>query len=110
MQTKEEIKLRTSVLLATLKGLLGYISVNVRMITIDWSKKHYHIRAYFDRPTNEDDLDDFQTVSTEVLAHFPEMTDCKEEVEYSEKPITELERLREMVFLRKGEIEKLNFD
>jgi hypothetical protein len=107
MRTKEEIELRTSVLIATLKGLIGYISVNVRMITIDWSKKHYHIKAYFDRPTTDDDLDDFQAVSAEVLAHFPEMIDCKEEVIFSEKPIEELNGLKEMVFLRKGEIEEV---
>lgn len=59
MRTKEEIELRASVLVATLEGLIGYVSVNVRMITIDWSKKHYHIKAYFDRPTDDNDLDDF---------------------------------------------------
>lgn len=104
MRTKEEIELRTSVLLATYQGLIGYISADVRMITIDWSKKHYHIKAYFDRPTDDDDLDDFQAVSAEVLAHFPEMIDCKEEVEYSEIPIADLQGLKEMIFLRKGEI------
>ena len=104
MRTKEEIELRRSVLIATLKGMIGYVSVNVRMITIDWSKKHYHIKAYFDRPTNDDDLDDFGAIATEVLADFPDMIDCKGEVEYSKKPVEELEGLKELVFLRKGEI------
>lgn len=104
MRTNEEAELRVNVLLATLEALIGQISINVRMITIDWSKKHYYIKAYFDRPTDEEDLDDLQSVSTEVLAHFPEMIDCKEEVEYSEKPLADLIGLKEMVFLRKGEL------
>lgn len=104
MRTNEEAELRVDVLLATLDALIGQISINVRMITIDWSKKHYYIKAYFDRPTDEEDLNDFQSVSAEVLAHFPEMVDCKEEVEYSEKPLADLIGLKEMVFLRKGEL------
>jgi len=104
MQTKEEIELRKSVLLATYDALIGYISANVRMITIDWSEKHYHIKVYFYQPTNDKDLEDFQAVSAEVLAHFPKMVSCKEEVEYSEKSIEDLKGLKEMVFLRKGEI------
>lgn len=105
MLTKEQAELRMMVLLVTQEALIGYISVNVRMITIDWSEKHYHIRAYFDKPTTDDDLEDFKVVTTEVLSHFPTMSDCKEEVIYSHKPISELEGLREMVFLRKDEIE-----
>jgi len=105
--TKTE--LRTKVLLSTMDGLIGYISDNVRMITIDWSEKHYYIRAFFNRPTTEDDLDDFKAVSTEVGADFPSMIDFKEEVIFSLKPIAELPPLKEMVFLRKGEIEEEDY-
>ena len=101
---EKKIELRKDILLATHEALIGNISYDVRMITIDWDFSFYHIKAYFDRETTEDDLEDFKSISSEVIAHFPDMKDCKEEVEYNKHPILEIEGLKEMVFLRKGEI------
>ena len=102
---KEEQNQRIEILLNTYDALLGRVSPNVRLIQIDWGVNFYYIRAYFDRPTNNEDFDDFSAVSAEVIASFPQVNDVKEEVIYSMKPLSELPVLRELVFLRKGELD-----
>lgn len=99
-----ENELRITVLLCSYQGMIGNISKDLRMITIDWGFKFYKIRAVYDRPITDDDRDDIGVISAEVLASVSTMVDCKEEVEYSNLPIMDLPRLGKVIFLRKGEL------
>lgn len=101
---EQEVELRTRVLLSTYRALLGRISPNMREIMIDWGEDFYKIKAYFDRPTTDDDLELLSDVSGEVAADFPKMIKIEEYVEYSNKPAIELSPLREVVFMRLGEL------
>lgn len=101
---EQEIELRTMVLLSTHRALLGRISPRMRAIMIDWGEHFYKIKAYFDRPTTDDDLELLCDVSGEVAADFPKMNRIEEDVEYSTKPAIELSPLREIVFMRLGEL------
>jgi hypothetical protein len=104
-QTTNDIELRTRVLLRTYEAMLGMISNNVRMISIDWTENSFKIKAIYDRPVNEDDMDALKVISTEVAAGFPKMNDIKEFAEYSLEPFSELNGLKKLVFLRYGELE-----
>ena len=103
--TKKEINLRIRILLSTYDALIGRISSSVRMITVDWKEDYYHIIAYFDRPTTEEDLEDYKCIVAEILAHFPKILDAIEEVKFVNKPLNKLPTLKEMIFLRKGELD-----
>jgi hypothetical protein len=103
MEKIKDDELRVEVLLSTYKAILGMISPNVRLVSIDWDSDYYAIKAYFDRPVIDDDFDILKAITTEVAAHFPQMNDFKEYAEYSLEPIENIKALKEMVFLRYGE-------
>lgn len=105
--TTKQMKLRVDILLNTHSALLGRISSNVRMISIAWGETYFYLKAFFDRNTTDEDFEDFDAVSAEVIAAFPNITQVKVEVIYNNAPLAELPGLKEMVFLRKGE---LNFE
>ncbi len=101
----KEIELRVAVLLSTYSALIGRISPNMRSIHIDWGDDFYIIKAYFDRPTDKSDLELLSDVSTEVAADFPKFKSIDEYVEYSVEPAIDLKPLKEVVFMRLGELE-----
>lgn len=103
--TFSNIQLRTKVLLCTYDAMLGMISPDVRLISIDWSVKHFYIMAFYDRVINDDDIDILKTITTEVAANFPGINDIKEYAEFSDKPFGEIKALKKMVFLRYGELD-----
>lgn len=90
--------LRVKVLLSTHKAMLGMIHPNIRLVTIDWGDTYFYIKAYFDRPTNSDDLDILKTISTEVAADFPDFSDSREFAEFSNEPVEKLEGLKKWCF------------
>jgi len=104
METIKDNELKVRVLLSTYRAMLGMISPNVRLISIDWGIDHYAIKAYFDRPVNDDDFELLKAITTEVAADFPQMNNFKEYAEYSLEPIEKIKALKEMVFLRYGEL------
>lgn len=104
-QTTNDTDFKIRILLRTYDAMLGMISNHVRMISIDWSENSFKIKAIYDRPVNDDDIDILKAVSTEVAAGFPKMNDIKEFAEYSLQPFSELAGLKKMVFLRYGELD-----
>jgi hypothetical protein len=104
METIKDNELRVLVLLSTHTAMLGMISPDIRLISIDWGSNYYVIKAYFDRPVTDDDFDILKAITTEVAADFPQMDDFKEYAEYSHDPIQSIKALKEMVFLRYGEL------
>jgi|GEM_PF-6730910 len=97
--TRQE-ELHRQVVLVAKRALKGNLCPSVRMITIDWGDNFFYIKGYLDREVTDDDCADFSVISSEVIASFPEMTDVKEEVYYSDKPIAELPTMREVIYMR----------
>ena len=100
-----EPELRTRILLSTYSAMLGMISPDIRLITIDWSENYYGIKAYFDRSVVEDDLDILKAITTQVAADFPQMVEFKEFADFSVAPLSELPKLKKAVFIRYGELD-----
>jgi hypothetical protein len=97
--------LEKAIILSTYSAMLGMISPNIRLITIDWGHHHYTLKAFFDREVTEDDLDILKSITTEVAADFPEMGEIKEFAEFSLSPLSDLPKLKKAVFIRFGELE-----
>ncbi len=97
----DDIEYRTRILLSTHRALLGAITNNMRLITIDWNKDFLKLKAYYDKEVTEDDIENLGIIMTEILADFPDINDVEELYEYSIEPINNLKFLREVVFLRK---------
>ncbi len=57
MEQFKNNELRIRVLLSSYKAMLGMISPNIRLISIDWDVNYYAIKAYFDRPVYDDDFE-----------------------------------------------------
>jgi hypothetical protein len=104
METIKDNELRVRVLLSTYRAILGMIPNDIRLVTIDWGVNHYVIKAYFDRPVNDDDFDLLKVITTEVAADFPQMINISEDAEFSSDPIEKISALKELVFLRYGEL------
>ncbi len=97
----EDTALRTRILLSTQRALLGRISRNIRMITIDWDKNYFELKAYYDKIVTEDDIENLEEITTEIAADFPEMEEIEELYEYSLEEISDLIALKEVVYKRK---------
>ncbi|MEO5990601.1 MAG: hypothetical protein ABIP68_03115 [Ferruginibacter sp.] len=97
--------LRIRILLTTYNAILGKIDPGVRLISIDWGKDYYIIKEYLDREVVEDDYEILKSISTEVISHFPQIFKVEEFAEFSIDKVESIPPLKEMVFLRFGELE-----
>jgi len=73
--------------------MLGMISPNIRLISIDWGIDYYAIKANFDRPENDDDFELLKSISIGVATDFPQAYDFMEYAEYSLVPFDILKDL-----------------
>jgi len=104
MEQTSHSELRIRVLLSSYSALLGRIHPDIRLITIDWGLEYYAIMAYFNRPVSDDDLELLKGITTEIAADIPQFKSFKEYAEYSLKPVEELKPLKDMIYLRYGEL------
>lgn len=96
-----EKQLSNSLCIHSQVALLGTITPNIRMITIGWDGlKLFHLRAYFDREPTEDEIEEMDAVSSEVISHLPFEKD-KVECIYDTRQRRELEILKCVVYSRK---------
>lgn len=97
---KEE-ELNIQVRLSCQRALLGAITANIRMITVDWNGLSlFKLRAYFINQPTDDDIDNMNIVSGEILCDISfehEETECF----FNERPMNELDILKVVVYERK---------
>ena len=97
----DEGKLNVQVRLSCQRALLGNIIPEIRLITIGWNGlRLFKLRAYYDRQPTEEDIDDMNTVSGEVLSDIPfehEETECI----FNTMPRNELDILNVIVYAKK---------
>ncbi len=96
-----EKELNIKVRLCCQVALLGTITPNIRLITVGWDElKLFHLRAYFDTEPTEDDFEEMDAVSSEVISDIPFERD-KVECIYDTRQRKELELLKCVVYSRK---------
>jgi hypothetical protein len=96
-----EKELSISVRLSCQRALLGAITPNVRLVTIGWDGlKLFKLKAYFASEPGEDEIEDFNVVSTEVISDIPFENDQVECV-YSNEPKSKLDLYHWIVYSRK---------
>ncbi len=97
--TEKEIS--TRVRLSCQRAILGIITPNIRMLTIGWEGlKLFHLIAYYAAELSDDELDDINSVSAEIIADIPFAND-KIECIVSTIARKDLLVLKEIVFARK---------
>lgn len=97
--TEKEISI--SVRLSCQRALLGAITPNVRLVTIGWDGlKLFKLKAYFASEPSEDEIEDFNVVSTEVISDIPFENDQVECI-FSDAPKSQLAVYNHIVYLRK---------
>ncbi|UXH76537.1 hypothetical protein [Roseateles amylovorans] len=67
-----EISLRVSVLLSVQRALLGAISPRVRAVLCSWEAAAIKVRAVFDGPVADSDVESMSIVETELVSDFPD--------------------------------------
>ena len=97
--TEKELSIK--VRLCCQVALLGTITPSVRLITIGWNElKLFQLRAYFDTQPTEDDFEEMDAASSEVISDIPFEKD-KVECIYDTRQRKELELLKCTVYSRK---------
>ncbi len=67
-----ERELSINVRLSCQRALCGAITPNVRLITVGWNNLDlFHLRAYFGEAPTDDEVDEMDAVSTEVISDIP---------------------------------------
>jgi len=97
-----EHQLGSDILVSAQRALLGAITPNIRMISLQWDGlKRLSCRVHFERQPQDDEVEDMDAVVSEIIADVPfEWADMLDVV-VSEATIAELEPLGTMVYLRK---------
>jgi len=92
-----DVRLRLSIQ----RALLGQISETLRLITVESTGLELlHIVCYFSSEPTEEQIEDMNIVSTEILADI-DFSQDRVECSYSTLPMAQLPRLRHTVFARK---------
>ncbi len=96
-----EQELSITVRLSSQRALLGAITPNVRLVTIGWDGlKLFKLKVYFATEPSEDEIEDFNIVSTEVISDIPFENDQVECI-LSHEPKNKLDLYQYIVFSRK---------
>ena len=98
MKEDFEISLR----LSAQRALLGEIASNMRLITIGWDDelRQFQIIVYFDKEVTEDDKENINNITAEILADIDFKSE-KIECVYEKRQQNELKLLSFVVFARK---------
>jgi hypothetical protein len=98
----EERELAVKVRLSVQRALLGTITPNIRLITIDWDAlKSFRMRVYYDVKPSEDDIEEMEAVISEVVSDIPFETAPNVEAIHDLRPRSVLEIFKYTVFARK---------
>ncbi len=90
------------VLLSAQRALLGVITPNIRMISLQWQGlNRLSVRVHYDRVPTEEQLEDMSIVTTEIIADVPFERVDPVEVVISDAPMVELKPMSRVVFRRK---------
>jgi hypothetical protein len=86
------------------RALIGMIIPEMRAIgyKLENNNKRLTLICYYDRETNEDDLEDLKDITGEVCADiYPRVDEYEEICEYATLPIYELDKSYTYVYKRK---------
>jgi hypothetical protein len=95
------LELRTKLLLCVQRALLGKIYKKMRSITIGFDDiKKLKIIVYLEEECNEDDIQNLEEITAEILADI-DFEDIEEQCIYSKESLSELKCLDVWVYYRK---------
>lgn len=96
-----EVELSVRIRLACQRALWGAITPNIRMITVGWDDlKLFHLRIYFSSVPSDDEIEEMEAVSAEVLSDLNFLRD-KVECIVDNRIRKDLEILKEIIYVRK---------
>lgn len=96
-----ETELSVGTRLSCQRALLGIITPNLRMVTLGWDGLNLlQLRAYFNVPPTEDEIEDIEAVCGEIVSDIPYEKD-KVECIHNTNSLQELEVLKCIVYCRK---------
>jgi|GEM_PF-3610813 len=101
----EENDIYVQVMLSMQGALLGAITPNIRLISVDWDGfANFRMMVHYDGPPSEDDIEEMEAVSGEIIAHVPFNHADLVEVVVSDEPLWEVAALRYRVYCRKEKV------
>ena len=90
------------VLLSAQRALLGVITPNIRMISLQWEGfNRLSLRVHYDSVPTEEQLEDMEVVVAEIIADVPFQWASPVDVVISDAPMAELKPMNRLVFCRK---------
>jgi hypothetical protein len=93
---------RARLLLSAQRALLGAVSANVAAVSIRQSLNAIRLTAHFYGPPDEDDVEAFRVVTTEILADFPDGHDIDLDIHVLHDGPATIDVGELLVFLRAG--------
>jgi hypothetical protein len=88
------------ILLSAQRALLGEVSPALRGVTLGWHDQVIRMRAYFDGPISEEDLESMTCVAAQIIADFPSPWNIDEEIVRCDAP-ERMEFLQVWAYLRR---------
>ena len=89
-------------MLSVQNAVLGAVTPNIRLISVDWDGfENFRIRVHYDGPPSEDDIEEMECVTTQVISAVPFKHADLVEAIVSDEPLWEVDALRYRVFCRK---------
>ena len=96
---KEKITSKTEIILSANRALWGAVTIHLRGVTFDYQTNKVTLRAYFDKGATEEDKELINDALGEILADFPEISECHYEPVDRYYPL-EMTVLNDWLYLR----------
>lgn len=87
------------------RAIIGNVKPNVRAIAIGYSHNHLTLKCYLDSTPTEQDRETLGDIAGEIASDFPpaQIPAITERCEFSDKPISKLDKLDTFIYLRPDE-------
>lgn len=97
-----ELELSIRIKLSCQRALWGAITPNIRLICIDWNElKEFKLRAYYDSYPTEEDIEEMECVTTEVISDIDFLNLKPVECLFSSELRKNLDTLKFIIYSRK---------
>ena len=97
-----EAEISISIRLSAQRALLGAITPNIQQVTLDWDGlENFTMRVYLYTTPTEEELEDMEVVTTEIIADIPFASVDPVEVIVLDQQQVSLSPAKVIVYLRK---------
>ena len=98
----QENEIYVYVMLSAQNALLGAVTPNIRLISVDWDGlENFRIRVHYDGTPSDEDIDEMEAVTGEILASVPFKHADLVDAVVSDEPLWEVDALRYRIYCRK---------